>query len=163
MDPLLPEGLDRRAGFWLREVSNELHERFSHELMRYEITPPLWAILLVLYRDEAQTPAGLVRVLHADPAAVTRRLDRLERMGLVRRTRSRRDRRSVGLALTRSGRQLVPPLSDLSAELMETAFTGVTKADRTRFLRVLQRMRANLDADTAARDTDSTRRAAARG
>lgn len=162
MDPLLPEGLDGRAGFWLREVSNELHERFSAELARYEITPPLWAILLTLYREEAKTPAGLVRRLHADPAAVTRRLDRLQRMGLVRRTRSRRDRRSVGLALTDSGRDLVPRLSDLSTGIMETAFADISKADRTRLIHLLQRMLQNLEAERLEIDAEPSHRAARR-
>jgi len=160
MDPLLPEGLDRRAGFWLREVSNELHERFSAALAQYDITPPLWAILLTLFREEAHTPAGLVRRLHADPAAVTRRLDRLERMLLVSRTRSRRDRRSVGLALTRAGGELVPVLAALSSELMEAAFAGISKGDRTRFLQVLQRMQENLEANDRQTEACTARRAA---
>ena len=152
--PAAPASLDQRAGYWLREVSNALHGRFSEELATYRITPPLWAILITLFRGEADTPAALARRLRTDAAGMTRRLDQLENKGLVVRQRNGSDRRSVVLEMTPAGERLVPKLAAISSRLTEEALQGVSKADRGRLLKTLRRMAQNLETEEIDPESD---------
>ena len=63
------------------------------------------AALFVLKDGGAATMTGLSRAIHADNAAVTRMVDRLEQSGLVTRTVDPGDRRAFLVALTGSGRR----------------------------------------------------------
>ena len=56
-----------------------------------------FAVLKHLAEGSARTAADLCRFLQYDTGAMTRILDRLEQKGLVRRERSREDRRAVVL------------------------------------------------------------------
>ena len=62
------------------------------------------AVLLVAYQtDELLTVRGLAKHLHIGKPAVTRALDRLEELDLIRRVPDLRDRRSVILGRTKVG------------------------------------------------------------
>ncbi|MDD4891127.1 MAG: MarR family transcriptional regulator [Phycisphaerae bacterium] len=79
---------------------------------RFGISGPQWGILRVLQRAGRDQPGG-VRVtdlsdrLLVRPPSVTGLVDRLERMGLVQRATTQRDRRVRRVRLTPEGRKLV--------------------------------------------------------
>ncbi len=63
-----------------------------------------WALTWI---DSGESsPTGLGRLLAVSPAGITQLLDRLERRGLLRRSRSAGDRRATVLSLTAEGRRL---------------------------------------------------------
>jgi DNA-binding MarR family transcriptional regulator len=72
-----------------------------------EVTLPQYRTLVVLAARGPQGTAELAAELAVNPSTVTRMCDRLVRKGLVRRHRSAGDRRSVRIALTAPGRDLV--------------------------------------------------------
>lgn len=68
--------------------------------------PQLWAIK-VIAEAEPIKPSELARRMYLHPATVVGLIDRLEKKGLVSRTRSQEDRRVVEIALTEQGRELL--------------------------------------------------------
>jgi DNA-binding MarR family transcriptional regulator len=62
--------------------------------------------------------------MHYDTGAMTRIVDRLEGKGLVRRERSREDRRAVVLRLAPSGRAQLPRLAAAAARVLEEHLAG---------------------------------------
>jgi DNA-binding MarR family transcriptional regulator len=72
-----------------------------------EVTLPQYRALVVLAARGPQGTAELAAELAVNPSTVTRMCDRLVRKGLVRRHRPAGDRRSVRIALTAPGRDLV--------------------------------------------------------
>jgi DNA-binding MarR family transcriptional regulator len=72
-----------------------------------EVTLPQYRALVVLAVRGPQGTAELAAELAVNPSTVTRMCDRLVRKGLVRRHRPAGDRRSIRIALTGSGRDLV--------------------------------------------------------
>jgi DNA-binding MarR family transcriptional regulator len=72
-----------------------------------EVTLPQYRALVVLAACGPQGTAELAAALAVNPSTVTRLCDRLVRKGLVRRHRQAGDRRSVRIALTGAGRDLV--------------------------------------------------------
>jgi MarR family transcriptional regulator, lower aerobic nicotinate degradation pathway regulator len=65
------------------------------------------ARLLGILRDRAPTMATLARHLVLDKSSITGLVDRAERRGLVRRTADPADGRSIRVAITAKGRELV--------------------------------------------------------
>ena len=83
------------------------------------------------------------RMIDRDPD-VTRLLDRLEKRGLVKRARSRTDRRVVEIGITAKGLQVVVGL-DPQAQRMPKALLGHLGPDRLRQLtRLLETIIADL-------------------
>jgi DNA-binding MarR family transcriptional regulator len=72
-----------------------------------EVTLPQYRALVVLAARGPQGTAELAAALAVNPSTATRMCDRLVRKGLVRRHRQAGDRRSVRIALTAKGRDLV--------------------------------------------------------
>jgi DNA-binding MarR family transcriptional regulator len=72
-----------------------------------EVTLPQYRALVVLAASGPQGTADLAAALAVLPSTATRMCDRLVRKGLVRRHRQASDRRTVRIALTPAGRDLV--------------------------------------------------------
>lgn len=93
----------------LLDASRVLVGLAAHSLaeIKPEVTLPQFRALVVLAARGPQRLVDVAAELHVSPSTGTRMCDRLTRKGLVRRYRSVSDRRSVRLALTRTGRSLV--------------------------------------------------------
>ena len=106
----------------LLRTADALFRRQEGLLKRVELSPAQYNVLRILRGAE---PEGLAckeiaeRMLTRDPD-VTRLLDRLEKRGLVRRSRDRRDRRVIVVRISKSGLRLLTdldqPVSELSRE-----------------------------------------------
>ncbi len=90
-----------------------------------DVTLPQYRALVVLASQGPQSVAELAAVLGVLPSTVTRMCDRLVRKRLARRHRPPSDRRTVRIAVTDAGRQLV---------------ADVTRVRRTEVNKVLRAM-----------------------
>jgi DNA-binding MarR family transcriptional regulator len=96
-----------------REIVNGLRrivraiELYSQEVLKnFGLTgPQLWA-MKTLQREGPLATSALADALAVQPSTLSILVDRLERRGLVRRIRSREDRRFVELGLTPKGEEL---------------------------------------------------------
>lgn len=68
--------------------------------------PQLWAIKVIAEAAPIK-PSELARRMYLHPATVVGLVDRLEKRGVVSRTRSQKDRRVVEIDLTEQGRELL--------------------------------------------------------
>jgi len=92
------------------------------------------------------TPTELARTVLVNSATMTERLTRLEQRGLVLRTRSDRDRRSVSVGLTEAGLALIDnAVTDLLA-VESRLLDGLTETDKRALARLLAKLAAGLDA-----------------
>jgi DNA-binding MarR family transcriptional regulator len=76
-----------------------------------DVTLPQYRVLVVLAASGPRGTAELAAALAVNPSTATRMCDRLVRKGLVRRQRQSADRRTVRIALTEAGRDLVAEVS----------------------------------------------------
>src|SRR5215211_7315695 len=89
------------------------------------------AALGVLANADRPLPLShLARYLTQEAQSTTELADRLERRGLVRRTRDTRDRRLVLLELTPEGRQLYDRIKPDLTEGGELLFQGLSRQER---------------------------------
>lgn len=85
-----------------------------------DVTTRQFALLLQIYLvPPPHTVRGLARELNISKPAVTRALDRLGRLDLVRRKRDEADRRNVLVQRTVKGSVFLRDFGDLAAEIAD--------------------------------------------
>ncbi len=136
--------LHQSTGFWLHRLYTAMRRQFAVAVADYEITPEHWQVMAGLYQKGARTPQDLADYTGADASTITRRVDQLEKRGLLRRIPNPEDRRSIHLELTTEGKQLTPRIARVAKELNELAMIGMSAAERSAFQAILRRMIRNL-------------------
>jgi DNA-binding MarR family transcriptional regulator len=98
--------LDSQLCFLVYRLHRALNERYRPVLADLGLTYPQYLVMLVLWEAEPTTVGDLGVRLHLDSGTLSPLLKRMERAGLVSRTRSVEDERSVRISLTAAGRDL---------------------------------------------------------
>jgi MarR family transcriptional regulator, organic hydroperoxide resistance regulator len=102
--------------------------------------------LLFGLRDHTELSSGeLALAADLSPAATTEMLEGLEAAGLVRRTRSQRDRRVVLTSLTERGHELLTERHARIEPLWRAAFADFSEQELRAAAAVLDRMAAMFD------------------
>ena len=97
-----------RSGHVLRSLLREfLEEGFLHRVCRPRLTRSQFCFLKLITANTDLQVGELARCLGVSPAASSKNLDRLEKLGLVGREASDKDRRAILLKATRNGERLV--------------------------------------------------------
>ncbi len=91
------------VGFLVRQLKMSLTRCVDAAMACHGLTDAQWGPLLLIACGGVRTAAALAQALELDAGAMTRTLDRLQAKGLIRRSRSRDDRRIWTLELTPSG------------------------------------------------------------
>jgi MarR family transcriptional regulator, lower aerobic nicotinate degradation pathway regulator len=92
--------------------------------------------LLGILRDREPAMLAVARFLNLDKSSVTGLVDRAERRGLVRRTTTAEDRRTVRVALSDRGRQLTHKLATQVERELSLLVQGLSAVDRRRLLTI---------------------------
>lgn len=98
--------LDRQICFPLYAATNLMQRLYRPLLTPLGLTYSQYLVLLVLWERESATVGELRDCLHLDAGTITPLLKRMERGGLVTRSRDRQDERRVIIALTPHASQL---------------------------------------------------------
>ena len=106
-----------------------LVEAFDRELAPLGLNTAQALVLVFLVDERASTAAEVCKQLSHDPGAMTRLVDKLEAMGLVRRVRGRDDRRSARLEITARGRQVHADLTRVQIAMLNRALRGFSPAE----------------------------------
>ncbi|MBA1213434.1 MULTISPECIES: MarR family transcriptional regulator [Pseudomonas] len=125
----------------LIHLANQYKDRvLDSHLAPYDITAAQFKVLLLLARDQTDTPAELSRCLSLDSGAMTRMLDRLEAKGLLRRVRSLSDRRQVRLELTEQGQALSSELMQIGVDALNDLTHCLDRQELDDLERLLRRL-----------------------
>jgi DNA-binding MarR family transcriptional regulator len=117
---------------------------------RFGISRPQWAVLIVLHRSEQEGGAGGMRLrdlgerLFIQPPSVTGVVDRLEREGLVARSKEEEDLRVRRVRLTDTGRAMIRRVLAVHAEEIRTIMSGLSAQQQTMLARLLDQLDAHL-------------------
>jgi DNA-binding MarR family transcriptional regulator len=103
-----------------------------------------WLVLVHLARQEHLSATQLSAHLGHDMGALTRVVDGLERRGLVRRERSRRDRRAVEIAITPAGRRQAQGGKRIVVELLNQLVEPYSGREIETLISLLQRLLTHL-------------------
>ena len=109
-----------------------------------EITIEQWSVLYQLWKNDGMSQRELCNATYRDKPSITRLVDNLEKMKLVRRVPSKEDRRMNMIYLTEAAKALQEDSMDLANLTLNEALTGVSSADIELCKSVLQRVYDNL-------------------
>ena len=110
-----PLALEEQVCFALAVASRSVVASYRAVLEPLGLTHPQYLTMLALWQHGTLSVKALGALLHLEPATISPLVKRLEQSGLVTRTRSSSDERSIDVVLTSEGRALrrramkVPP------------------------------------------------------
>jgi DNA-binding MarR family transcriptional regulator len=140
----MSEGSKRRLKMWIRllgatrAAENELREYLR---LKHETTLPRFDVMAALYRRrEGVTMSELSRMLLVSNGNATAVVDRLEGEGLVLRTPSEVDRRTVHVALTAEGLKTFETMAEGHEAEVARLFAGLTEDELDQMTAILKRM-----------------------
>jgi DNA-binding MarR family transcriptional regulator len=122
----------------LTRVSWRLKKNERQELTPFGLTFAQARALRVLGATGAMRIGDLANLLEIVPRSATTRVDGLEEAGLVTRSMDPTDRRSILVAATKQGRELVARLAAERRAGAETLFAPLSAEDRGELLRLLR-------------------------
>lgn len=147
MPPRAPPAHSLRTfGFLLRDVTRLYARNFARHAAGLGLTVEQCRVLAHLARNEGVSQARLAELTDTDPMTLGRALERMEADGLLERRPDPADRRARTVHLRAAAAPLLREIWRHAGAVRAEALAGLTAADRRELVRLLRRMRTNLDA-----------------
>jgi DNA-binding MarR family transcriptional regulator len=125
----------------VQRISRELERALVRVFARFDLGQGEFDALATLRRSGEPyrlTPGALCESMMVTSGAVTKRVDRLERVGLVAREPDPDDRRGVLVGLTAEGLEMVDRVVEEHLENEQRLLADLTDAERERLARLLR-------------------------
>ena len=113
-------------------------------LMKGRITLSHMLIMDILREKGECKMSELSNIVGVTRSAVTGITDRLIGAKLVKRTRSRKDRRVVRVRLTEKGRRITKKVHEYKLKLITALFANISEKERAAYLGILRKVSKNI-------------------
>jgi DNA-binding MarR family transcriptional regulator len=131
---------DDWIGFRLRMAQIASFQSFARHTQSIGLSPGRFAALILIDRNPGISQTALARAIGSDKSTLTPVLDNLVKNGLIRRVRTRSDRRLYELSLTDEGRKIVRVMQE-SAQRHERELDAIVgPKDRAQFVKILRKI-----------------------
>ncbi|PKU24809.1 MarR family winged helix-turn-helix transcriptional regulator [Telmatospirillum siberiense] len=137
------ETLESNVGRLLADVVAMLDRSIDVRAKKIGISGPQWVVLMRIASGAGGTAAELCRAIGYDSGSMTRMLDRLVNLDLIRRERCDRDRRVVRLFLTETGKKLYKDLRPIAVDVLGEHLEGFSHQEIGQLTGFLQRILRN--------------------
>jgi DNA-binding MarR family transcriptional regulator len=109
------------------------------------VTIEQWSVLYQLWKEDGKSQQELCNATFRDKPSITRLIDNLEKLGLVKRVSDAKDRRINKVFLTKNALKLQEDTMVLAEETLNEALEGVPADQVDMCKEVLQRVYDNLN------------------
>jgi DNA-binding MarR family transcriptional regulator len=109
-----------------------------------EITIEQWSVLYHLWKEDGMSQQQLGEATFRDKPSITRLVDNLEKLNLVKRVASKEDRRINMIYLTPEAKDMQEKTMELANQTLNEALIGVTNGQIEIAKEVLQQVYENL-------------------
>jgi len=130
----------------IRQIIRAVDLQSRRLVSDHGMTGPQLAVLQETARTGPTSPSALARSVHLSQATVTGILQRLERQGLIERTPSTADRRSVLVEISSAGHALLEASPSLLQDRFRDGLSALQEWERLQILSTLQRVASLMDA-----------------
>jgi DNA-binding MarR family transcriptional regulator len=135
---------ERSVGYMTRLMYIDLRRILHERLEVHGLTSGTWYYLWALWREDGINQRELGERVRIKEASTTVTLRAMEKDGLIKRVRSKDDRRSINVFLTARGRKLERDLAPYQLEGNLTALMGFSEGEAIALLGFMKRVVANL-------------------
>ena len=138
--------LDNQLCFRLYTASRLLTQAYHPLLSEHGLTYPQYLVLLVLWEKDAQPVNDIAKRLYLETNTVTPLLQRMEKEGILTRTKGTKDARQMIVTLTKKGKKLQHVLAEVPFSVGGKVFCeSVTPETVPELFRMLDDMIAQLN------------------
>lgn len=134
-----PTDLNDLVGYALRRVQMKVFQHLVDCLTPYDLRPAQFSALAIIAQNPGPTQAELAKALNIEPPQVVPLLNKLEEAGLALRIRSKADKRSYGLYLSKAGERLLKTLYGIAEESDRAATASLDDDERQQLLTLLRK------------------------
>ena len=139
--------LDNQLCFRLYTASRLLSQAYHPLLSEQGLTYPQYLVLLALWEKDAQPVNDIAKRLFLETNTVTPLLQRMEKEGVLIRTKGTKDARQIIVSLTSKGKELQNKLADVPVTIGNVALcNSVTPESVPELFRMLDDIIAKLGA-----------------
>jgi len=135
-----PTDLNDLVGYALRRVQMKVFQHLVECLTPYDLRPAQFSALAIIAQNPGPTQAELAKALNIEPPQVVPLLNKLEEAGLALRVRSKADKRSYGLYLSKAGEKLLKTLYGVAEESDRAATANLDHDERRQLLALLRKV-----------------------
>lgn len=139
---------ERSFGHMVREVNGLIQRMLRKRLKRFGVSSSQWYILRVLWLQDGLTLTEIAQRAGVAPPQIVGGLRGLIKEGIIIRDKHPSDQRKNVIFLTKRGRQLENPCLDEAIVANELALAGVSADEVQTFMRLLHRVKSNLNSKT---------------
>lgn len=137
--------LEKAVPYLLNRAGVRIGEAFSEELVKFNLTLPMWRVLASLLRIDAQRMTHLAEYTSIEISTLSRLVAGMEKKGLVRRESGQKDKRSVHVMLQEPGRDLAMRIAPLADLYERVALANITADEVATLKRLLIRIYDNIE------------------
>lgn len=123
-------------------IARRLQKKFNAAGLN--LTIEQWSVLYQLWKQDGSSQQDLCKRTFRDKPSITRLVDNLERLQLVKRVASDADRRINLVILTRQGQKLEEQTMNLAEETVNEALDGIPEESINLCKEILQQVYDNL-------------------
>jgi len=123
-------------------IARRLQKNFKQA--NVDITIEQWSVLYHLWKQDGLSQQQLCEATFRDKPSITRLVDNLEKLNLVKRVASKNDRRINMIYLTQHAQDLQEQTMELANQTLNEALDGVTNGQIEIAKEVLQKVYENL-------------------
>jgi DNA-binding MarR family transcriptional regulator len=124
-------------------IARRLQKKFNQSGIM--VTIEQWSVLYQLWKEDGKSQQELCNATFRDKPSITRLIDNLEKLGLVKRVSDAKDRRINKVFLTKNALKLQEDTMVLAEETLNEALEGVPADQVDMCKEVLQRVYDNLN------------------
>jgi DNA-binding MarR family transcriptional regulator len=138
--------LAREFGRLVSEMKNEMRQYLQEKIREagLDISFELLEIMALLWQKDGVSHQEIADLITKDKSSLTYLIDNLVKKNLVKRVEDKNDRRIRQIFLTAKGKLLQKKLNPWVLELYQKATEGITAAEISNAIRVVNRMKENL-------------------
>ncbi|OAF16312.1 MULTISPECIES: MarR family winged helix-turn-helix transcriptional regulator [Bradyrhizobium] len=127
-------------GFVIRLIQLKFFDGFYDTFAELGLTPATYAILMLVRDNPGIVPSSVATLLRLHLPNLTKILHQLEHAGLVKRSRSKIDRRATEITLTSKGEKLMRDAVRLTAPYNRRMLAPLSEAERSTLIELLNRV-----------------------
>ena len=131
----------------ISRLARELEQRLEPVYRAHGLEPGWHDVLATLRRSGPPyelRPSELTGTLMLTSSGTTKRLDRLERAGLIERSPDPQDRRGVVITLTKAGRERIDATTEAHLANERRLLAALSAAEREQLADLLRKLRVGL-------------------
>ena len=132
----------------LSKIRDQANKFITNKMADYgicELAPSHGDIIFTLLSTEKIAMKDLAGSIKKDKSTVTVLVEKLVRLGYVKKERDAADNRITYLSLTQKGEDLKPMFEDISKNLFETVYQNIPKEERVALMQSLGKISHNFN------------------